>query len=105
MAKRIEEQRVGLAMVKSERHFVQVGREMLGANAMPRTNDAALEQRECGFDRVGRDHKAIFVPDIFFGFVIDVLPLGTLRYRKARIVEDGFVGHDNVHILANVLAP
>ena len=92
-----------LAPIEPECHLVQVSREMLGADAMPRSNDSALEQREGGFDGVGCDHEAIFVPNVHFGFVINRLPFEYLGLGKPRIVEHGFVGHDHVHIFADVL--
>jgi hypothetical protein len=38
-----------------EAHFVKVSGEMLRTDFMPRSNDTALEQRECGFHGVGVD--------------------------------------------------
>ncbi len=43
-----KEKRV-FAIVESEAHFVKVGLQMLCANTMPRSHDAALQERECGF--------------------------------------------------------
>jgi len=37
-----------LATIEAERHLIQVGREMLGAYLVPRSHDAALQQREGG---------------------------------------------------------
>ena len=51
VAQRIKEQSVGLSTIEPKCHLVQVGREMLRADAMPCAHNAALEQRECGFDR------------------------------------------------------
>jgi len=42
-----------LAAIKPECHFLKVCREMFCADLVPRSHDAALEQRECGFDRIG----------------------------------------------------
>lgn len=91
------------ATIEAERHFVQIGREVLGADAMPRANDAALEKRECGFDGVGRDHKAVLMANVLFRFVIDCFTLRPLRFGKARGVQNRLVGHDHVNILADVL--
>lgn len=102
MSQRIEKKSVRLSTVEAESHFVQVGREMLGADPMPRSDDAAFKQRECGFHCVGCHHEALLVPDVLFGFVVDGLSLGSLRYGKALVVKNGFIGHDNVHVFADV---
>lgn len=103
MPKRIKEKRVRLATVETERHFVEVGREMLRADTMPRSHDSTLEQRECRFDRVRRNHEAVFVSDVLFRTMVDFLPLRTLRDRQALIVENRFVRHDHIYIFADVL--
>src|SRR5712692_7455946 len=41
-----------LAIVKSEAHFVEIGREMLRADFTPCSYDAPLEQRKRGFHRI-----------------------------------------------------
>ena len=92
-----------LATIKAKRHFVQVGREMLGADPMPRSNYAALEKRERGFDSISRDHEAVLVPDVFVGRVIYGLAFRYLSFGKSRGVEDGFVGHDHINVFADVL--
>jgi hypothetical protein len=40
---------------------------------MPRAHYAALERRECRFNRVGGDAQSAFVSDVFFRLVIDRL--------------------------------
>src|SRR5229473_1289187 len=92
VSKRVEEQRMTLATIEAERHFVQIGRQMLGADAMPRADDSALEQRERGFNRVGGDHETVFVPDVFFRAVIHGLALRYLGLGKRGRIEHGFVG-------------
>lgn len=52
---RIAEQVRVMAIVEPERHFVQVGRKMLCRDLMPRSDNAALEQRESGFNAVRRN--------------------------------------------------
>jgi hypothetical protein len=39
------------------------GDQVIDRDAIPRAYDATLEQRECGLDRVGRDHEPILVSD------------------------------------------
>ena len=92
-----------LAAIESERHFVQIGREMLGANTMPRSHDSTLEKRERGFNRVRGDHEAVLVADIFVRSVIHGLALRYLALGKARGIEDRFIGYDHVYIFADVL--
>ena len=50
---RIAEQvRIG-TIVEPEGHFIKIGGQMLCRDFMPRSNDAMLEQGECGFNGVG----------------------------------------------------
>ena len=53
MAQSINEQIGLLTAIESEAHFIEVGRKMLCTDIMPRSHDAALEKRECGFYGVG----------------------------------------------------
>ena len=55
MLQRFEKQGFGIAAIKPESHFLKVGGKMLCRDLMPRTNDAALEQRERGLDAVRGD--------------------------------------------------
>jgi hypothetical protein len=52
MAQSIEKQIRPLAAIEPKSHFVATGREMLRADVVPRSDDAALEEPECGFDGV-----------------------------------------------------
>ena len=52
MAQSIDKQIGTLPAIKAESHLVQVGLQVLGADFVPRSNDAALEQRKCGFDSI-----------------------------------------------------
>lgn len=100
MAQRIQEQRVTLAAVEAERHLVQVGREMLCADLVPRSHDAALEQRECRFHRVSRDASTVLVSGIFLGVMVDgFVSVST----NSRFIGWQFVGDDYVHIGADIL--
>ena len=60
-----------LAIVEPEAHFVKVGLQMLCANTMPRSDDAALEQRKGGVDSV-RVNVAVHVFPIAmaYGFML-----------------------------------
>jgi hypothetical protein len=50
MTQVVRERRMAFPAVEAERHFIQVGGEMLWPNSAPCSNDAALEQRESRFD-------------------------------------------------------
>ena len=52
MAKRIDEQIGTTAPVEPERHFLKVGWQMPCRDPMPRTKDAALQERESRFNLV-----------------------------------------------------
>src|ERR1700733_2101866 len=45
----------GVATIESKGHFLKVGGQMFCRDFMPRTHNAALQQRESGFDAVGCD--------------------------------------------------
>jgi len=53
MTQGIEEQIGAIPTIESEGHLFEVGCEMVGAKAMPRPHDSALQQREGRFDGVG----------------------------------------------------
>jgi hypothetical protein len=53
MTQGIQKQGWRLPAIEAELHFGKIGREMVRADLVPRSNDAALEQGECGFNRVG----------------------------------------------------
>ena len=55
MTQSVQEQIGVLPAIEAESHFLAVGLQMLRADFVPRSNDAALEQRECGFDGIGVD--------------------------------------------------
>src|SRR5271167_1927864 len=71
MTQRVNEQIGTLATIEPESHFVQIGREMLGADLVPRSDYAALEQRERRLNCVRCDASAVLISSIFFGSVVD----------------------------------
>src|SRR6185312_3842603 len=75
MAQRIKEQVGTLAAVEPESHFVQIGFQMLCADLVPASDDSALEQRECGFDRIGMD-RADSINTL--AVIDDVMVLGSM---------------------------
>src|SRR5882724_11295287 len=99
MAQGILEKHVVLPAVKAEGHFVQIGGEMLDADVMPRSDDAALEQRERAFHGVG-----VNVARDVDGPVADSpVSLFVLPVERPRI--DGrFIGNEHLYGLADVLA-
>jgi hypothetical protein len=66
MTQSVHEQIGAVAAVEPELHLLQVGREMLGAQLVLRAHDGALQQGECGLDRVGVE----LLPALVFGGVL-----------------------------------
>lgn len=100
MTQRINEQIGTVPAIEAELHLFKVGREMLRAESMPCSHDAALEQAESGFDGVGVNVSHDIHPaTVLDGFVILVSGLLN-RYR----IRGSIVGHNHVHILADILA-
>jgi hypothetical protein len=102
MTQGVQEDGRRLPAIKSESHFVQVGSEMLRADTMPRSHDAALQETESGFDRIGMNVAvnvdAILVADSF-----------VLRGRNSSSghcvwVSSELIRHDDINILAHVFA-
>ena len=88
------------AAVKTETHFFAVGLEMFGTEPMPRTDNAALEQRKGRFHGV-RVNVAINVgtPAMLDDFMIfDSCLLGSDR------ICGGIIGKKYVYIFADILA-
>ena len=52
---RVAEQVRVFTIVETEAHFIQIGLQVLCANTMPRSHNAALKQRKCGFNPVRVD--------------------------------------------------
>src|ERR1035438_621073 len=102
MTQGIQEQVRALATIEAKTHFVQIGREMLCADSMPRSNDAALQERESGFDCVGMNIAVnidtVLVLDrfVFFG--------GNSSFVHGEGIRGEFVCNDHVNIFAHVLA-
>ena len=98
MAQRINEQIGILPAIEAEGHFVQVGREMFGADAMPCSEDAALQERERRLNRVRVDVAF----DIDLRLMLDCLmPTGERSVAESCGVGVQFVGHDYIYIFAH----
>lgn len=101
MTQGINEQIGTLSAIEAERHFFEIGLQMLGAQFVPRSTKPALEKRESGFDGVG-----VSVPaHIFLGTVLDnfVLRLESHPFCNSAIDAE-FIGAKHIHILPNILA-
>lgn len=99
MPQGINEQIGTVAAIEPKLHLREVGGKMFGANLVPRSDDAALQKRECGFDGVGGNASAVFVAGIFLGIVVDGF---VLVFTYSGFISGQFVGDDYVHIGADV---
>ena len=99
MTQSVDEQIGAFPAIEPELHLVQVGCEMLGTDLVPRSDDAAFQKRERGFDGVSRDASAVLVAGIFFGVVVDGF---VFHVANSGLVGGQFVGDDYVHIGADV---
>jgi len=102
MTQGIQEQIGILPAIEAEGHFVQVGREMLGADPMPGSDDATLQEGESILNGIGMH----FTLNINLGFVLDSLML-SLRYScfgDCVGVNRMFIGNQNVHVLTDILS-
>lgn len=97
MSERIEEKIVMLPAIESERHFVEVGAEMLGANFVPASRDAAFQERECRFNGIGVNVRS--APDVFFFPVIHFL---VPMIADSLSVRRQFIGDNHVHVLGDI---
>src|SRR5208283_5030928 len=100
MTQGIEEQIRAVPAVEAEAHLVQVGLQVLGAELVPRSHDAALKQRECRFDAVRMDVSS--KPDVFFPRVIHGF-VSALEFTQSAGISGEFVGHNYIYIAADVL--
>lgn len=101
MTHSVNKQVGAVATVEAETHLVQVGLQMLGADAVPCSYDSALQKREGGFDCVGMNVSV----NVDLRFVFDGLMLGghsdTLHGGRVGVQ---FVGYDYLYIVAHVLS-
>jgi hypothetical protein len=99
MTQGVEEQIGALPAIESEGHFFKVGREMLGAETVPRPHNAALEKRERGFNGV----RVNVANHVNLLAVVDrlVAHLEIAFCHRARICGE-IIGKEYVHIGADV---
>ncbi len=100
MTQGINKQVGTLPAIKSKLHLFEVGREMLGANPVPRSHDATLEKRESGFDRIGVNVSH----DVHARTVVNLFVVGPLSLPHGGIIRGSVVGEDYFHILGDVLS-
>ncbi len=100
MTQGIQEQSLTLPAVEAERHLIKVGLQMLCADLVPRADDAALEQRKCGLDRIRVDIST----DVLFRLVVHGLVFSAVdsSFDHSRWVTRQFVGDDDFYIGADV---
>ena len=100
MTQGIDEQIGTIPAIKAEFHLLQIGGEMLCGNLMPRSHDAALEQRERGFDGIGVN----VAHNVHAGTVVDFLVVRSLGFPHGSIVRGCVIGEDDFHILRDIFA-
>lgn len=92
---------MSFATIEAECHFVEVCGEMFGADLVPASNDAALQQREGGLNCVCRNTLSVLISDIFSGIMIDnlvfLIPDGILVGGEA-------IRNKHVNIGRNILS-
>lgn len=102
MPQSIDEQ-IGLfATIETEAHFFEIGCKMLRADFVPRSHNAALQERECGLNcvcvNVSHDVDAVAV---FNGFVPRSWNSGSLHYERIR---REIIRQNHVNVLADVFS-
>lgn len=100
MTQGIQKQVGTLPSIEPKFHLLQIGGKVFRANLVPRSDHATLEERECGFDRVGVNVAFhVDVPAMADGLVLP--SLAEFGSRAAILVE--FVREKHIHIRAYVL--
>src|SRR5437899_2490387 len=102
MTQSVQEQVGIISAIEPEGHLVQVGCKMLCADAVPRSDNPALQEREGVLDCIGMN----FALNINLGFVLDSLML-SLRYScfgDCVGVNRMLIGNQNVHVLTDIFA-
>jgi len=100
MTQGIEKQIGPIPAIESELHLFKVGREMLGAESVPRSHDAPLEKGKGRFNRIGVNVSH----DIDAGTVVNFLVVCPLGFPHGGIVRGGIIGENDFHVLTDILA-
>lgn len=101
MTQGVQEQGGRLPAVEAERHLVQVRLKVLGADTVPRPDDAALEQRESRFHGVGMNVSVNVYLRLMFNSLVFFGEGGVFESGRVGIQ---FVGHDHFNIFADIIA-
>src|SRR5579863_10320871 len=100
MTQGIQEQIGALPAIEAKLHLFQIGSQMLGAQSVPRAHDAALEQREGGFDGIGVNVSHDIAPCC----VIDGLVILASSFPHGGNVCDVVIGENDFYIFTDILA-
>ncbi len=100
MAQSINKQIGAVPAIEAELHLCEVSGQMLSADLVPRSDNAALQEREGRFDCVSRDASAILVSGVFLGSVVDGF---VSVLSNGGFIGGQFVSDDYVYVGANVL--
>ena len=101
MTQGIQEQSGLVTAIESERHLFAVGLKMLRAKSVPAAYDAALQERECRFDRIG--------VDVAFGVDAEFVPNRLVSAIFAEMLGRAPIGveivcEQDVYILTDILS-
>ena len=100
MAQCINEQIGTIPAIEAKFHLFKIRSEMLGTQTVPCSHDAALEQRERGFDGV----RVNIAHDIDAGTVVNFLVVCPLGLPHGGIVRGCVIGEDYFHVLGDIFA-
>src|SRR5439155_12383473 len=100
MTQSVQEQIRILPAIEPKLHLIQVGREMLRADLVPRSHDAALQEAESVLDCIGMDVRSeanIFLLGMIHGL------MSIAQFSQSLWVGGQFIGDDHIHILRDIV--
>src|ERR1700724_547550 len=100
MTQGFEEQIRPLPTIEPELHLFEVGREMLGADSMPRSHNPALQEAESGFNRIGMNVSH----NVDTAAVLNCLMIFVSGFLNRYRIRRGIVSHNHVNIFADIFA-
>ena len=100
MTQGVQEQIGAIAAIEAKLHLFQVGWKVFSRDAVPRSRDTALEERERGFDGVSVNVSH----DVHARTVIDSLVVLAASLSHCSKVRHVVIGENHVHVLRDVLA-
>lgn len=100
MTQSVDKQIGAVPAIEAKLHLFQVGSEMLGADAVPRSSNPTLEQRESGFHGVGVN----VAHDVYARTVVNLFVVGSLCFAHRGFVGRCVVSENDFHILTDILA-